>query len=218
MAKISRPMKLIALRIDEEEKARLEQLAEERDVTLSRALREGAALYLSERRMKSHQAKGGDATFLGIRRDTNGRNLNEVSKATKGELERLAHMRAALRDRGLDRIGLAWVGGAEASIVLPALAQWLSLVGHLYVGNDSEIGWQWFIRDYCPLYSAPAAAQEVCRQIRGSVIWTPVLDVAALLDTLDDGLLRLLDDCQHQELVRRSVLPSWSVMEKELGA
>jgi hypothetical protein len=34
--KVSKPMKLIALRIDEEEKARLEQLAEERNVTRSR--------------------------------------------------------------------------------------------------------------------------------------------------------------------------------------
>ena len=217
MANISRPMKLIALRIDEEEKVRLEQLAEERDVTLSRALREGAALYLSERRMRSHKAKGGDATFAGIRRDASGRNLNEPSKPTKGELDRLTRVRTALRDRGLERIGLAWVTGTNASVVLAAVAQWLSLVGHLYVSNESEIGWTWFLRDYCPLYASPAAAQQVCRQIRGSLVSTPELDVAVLLDTLDDALIRFLDDCEHQELVRRSVLPAWTVMEKELS-
>lgn len=41
-------MKLIALRLDEEEKRRLQQLAAERHITLSYALREGARLYLEE--------------------------------------------------------------------------------------------------------------------------------------------------------------------------
>src|ERR1041385_4985574 len=96
MARVSRPMKLIALRIDEEEKARLEQLAEERDVTLSRALREGAALYLSELREKAHKARGGEATFLGVRRDKDGRRLNKASKPTGGELASIGHLREAL--------------------------------------------------------------------------------------------------------------------------
>jgi hypothetical protein len=218
MPKISRPMKLIALRIDEEEKSRLEQLAEERDVTLSRALREGAALYLSDLRMKSHRAKGGDATFLGIRRDTNGRNLNKPTRPTKGELERLGRMRGALGEDGLDRIGAAWATGTDAPVALAAVAQWLSLVGGLYVGNETEVGWQWFLRDYCPQYAEPAAAEQLCRQVKGSLISEPDVNVAALLDALDYGLQRLLDDCEHQELVRRSVLPSWSVMETELAA
>ena len=47
---VSKPMKLIALRLDEDEKRRLEQLARDRNVTLSHALREGARIYLGELR------------------------------------------------------------------------------------------------------------------------------------------------------------------------
>jgi hypothetical protein len=217
MPKISKPMKLIALRIDEEEKTRLEQLAEEGDVTLSRALREGAALYLGELRTKRHKAKGGNATFLGVRRDVNGRNINKSSRPTRVELKRLASMRQSLRDQGLERIGQAWVTGTDASVVLGAVAQWLSLVGRLYVSNETDVGWHWFLRDYCPPYSEPAAAERVCQQLKSAVFTTPDLDIAALLDALDHGLGRLLSDCEQQELVRRAVLPAWSVVEKELG-
>jgi len=208
-------MKLITLRIDEEEKSRLEQLAEERDVTLSRALREGAALYLSELRAKGHKTRGGDATFLGVRRDANGRNLNRASSPAKGEREGVAEMRAALGD-ALDEIGSAWVTGTSASVALAAIAQWLSLIGRLYVSNESEVGWQWFMRDYCPPYSEPGLAERTCRLIRSSLLSTPRLDIAALLDSLDHGLARFLTDCEEQELVRRAVLPAWTVMEKEL--
>jgi len=45
---VSKPMKLLTLRLDPDEKARLEQIAAERHVTLSYALREGARLYLEE--------------------------------------------------------------------------------------------------------------------------------------------------------------------------
>jgi hypothetical protein len=210
-------MKLIALRIDEEEKARLEQLAEEGDVTLSRALREGAALYLGELQTKRHKAKVGNATFLGVRRDASGRNINKSSRPTKGELERLARMQRALRDQGLERIGRAWVSGTHASVVLGAVAQWLSLVGRLYVSNETDVGWHWFLRDYCAPYAEPAAADRVCQQLKGAVVSAPDLDVAGLLDALDYGLRRLLSDCEQQELVRRAVLPAWSVVEKELG-
>jgi hypothetical protein len=216
MAKISRPMKLIALRIDEEEKARLEQLAEARDVTLSRALREGAALYLSERQAKSHVAKGGDATFLGIRRDAQGRNINKSSRPTKGELTRIRSLRAALQETALDGIGIAWAKSADPSVVIAAVGQWLSLVGRLYVANESEIGWQWFLRDYCAPYDQPDAAKRLCAQIRGSLLSAPELNVGAVLDTLEHGIARLLSDCEEQELVRRSVLPAWSVMRGEL--
>jgi hypothetical protein len=209
-------MKLIALRIDEEEKARLEQLAEERDVTLSRALREGAALYLSDLRRKGHKAKGGDATFHGVRRDANGRNLNKTSRPTKGELSRIQGMRADLRD-GLDEIGSAWATGTEAVVAIAAVGQWLSLIGRLYVANASDVGWQWFLRDYCPPYSEPEAAERLCRQIEGALLSAPILDVAALLDALDHGLARLLSDCEEQVLVRRAVLPAWAVMRKELA-
>jgi hypothetical protein len=209
-------MKLIALRIDEEEKARLEQLAEERDVTLSRALREGAALYFSDLRTKGHKSKGGDATFHGIRRDANGRNLNKASRPAKGELKRVSEMRTALRD-GLDEIGSAWATGTDAAVAIAAVGQWLSLIGRLYVGNESDVGWQWFLRDYCAPYSDPDAAERVCEQIKISVLSAPSLDVAALLDSLDHGLARLLSDCEEQELVRRAVLPAWVVLAKELA-
>ncbi len=46
--KISAPMQVIALRLTTEEKARLEQIAEERRVTLSWVLREAARLYADD--------------------------------------------------------------------------------------------------------------------------------------------------------------------------
>jgi hypothetical protein len=208
-------MKLIALRIGEEEKARLEQLAEERDVTLSRALREGAALYLSDLRTRGHRAKGGDATFHGVLRDANGRNLNQASRPTKGELERVSEMRTALRD-GLDEIGSAWATGTDAAVAIAAVGQWLSLIGGLYVGNGLDVGWQWFLRDYCAPYSVPRNAERLCTQIKFSLLSPQTLDVAGLLDTLDHGLARLLTDCEEQELVRRAVLPAWALLQREL--
>lgn len=45
---LSTPMKIITLRFDPEEKARLQELAAARNITLSHALREGARLYLDE--------------------------------------------------------------------------------------------------------------------------------------------------------------------------
>ena len=47
---VSTPMKLIAFRIPANERERLEQLAAERDVTLSDAFREGLRLYLDDAR------------------------------------------------------------------------------------------------------------------------------------------------------------------------
>lgn len=49
---VSKPMKTASylLRLSPDEKARLEQLAAERDVTLAYALREGARLYLEDAR------------------------------------------------------------------------------------------------------------------------------------------------------------------------
>lgn len=44
----SKPMKIVAMRLDADEKARLEQLARERNITLSYAIREGLKLYLSD--------------------------------------------------------------------------------------------------------------------------------------------------------------------------
>jgi predicted transcriptional regulator len=45
---ISAPMKVMTCRMNSEDKRHLEQLARERDVTLSHALREGARLYLED--------------------------------------------------------------------------------------------------------------------------------------------------------------------------
>jgi len=45
---VSKPMKIMTLRISEDEKERLDQLARDRNVTLSMALREGAKLYLAD--------------------------------------------------------------------------------------------------------------------------------------------------------------------------
>lgn len=56
---VSKPMKLMTLRIPEEEKARLERLAADQHITLSHALREGAKLMLDDatpRRTRSRVA------------------------------------------------------------------------------------------------------------------------------------------------------------------
>jgi hypothetical protein len=210
-------MKLVALRIDEEEKARLEQLAEERDVTLSRAFREGAALYLSELREKAHKARGGEATFLGVRRDKDGRRLNKPSKPTRGERNKIKHLREALYDRGLNSIRAAWEQGGSSAVVLSALRQWLSVVGQVYAANEGEVGWDWFLRDYCAGYGSPEASAELRRVIRGALIDGGSVDVGAVLDSLGAGFLRLLDDAETQELVRRQVLPTWQVFERGLA-
>jgi predicted transcriptional regulator len=44
----SRPMKLVTVWFTEEEKARLDELARERKITVSKALREGAVLYFKD--------------------------------------------------------------------------------------------------------------------------------------------------------------------------
>jgi hypothetical protein len=210
-------MKLIALRIDEEEKARLEQLAEERDVTLSRALREGAALYLSELREKAHKARGGEATFLGVRRDKDGRRLNKPSKPARGELAGIRRLREALYDRGFNSIRAEWEAGGSSTVVLGALGSWLSIVGLLYAANDGEVGWEWFLRDYCAGYGAPEASAELRRAIRSALLNGASVDVGAVLDSVGAGFLRLLDDAESQDLVRRQILPAWRVYQRGLG-
>src|SRR5262245_39694771 len=101
---VSRPMKIITLRIDEEEKARLDGLAERGNITLSRALREGAALYLSDLQAKVHRARGGDATFLDVRRDKAGRSVNESSTPTSKERRLLKGLRERMYDGGLQAL------------------------------------------------------------------------------------------------------------------
>ena len=209
-------MKLITLRIDAEEKARLEQLAEERNVTLSRALREGASLYLGEVREKVHRARGGEATFLGVRRDNDGRNLDATTEPTPGERRKVAALRRSLYERGLASVREAWVANGRPGIVLGALAHWLSLVGQIYGSNPGEPGWDAFLRDYCPEYQDRDKRAELRRTVRGGLLLGTRLNVGEVVETLDRGFLRFLDDAEHQDLVRRAVLPAWAVLERSL--
>lgn len=52
MPYVSKPMKLVTVWFTEEEKAFLDELAKTEDVTLSKALREGAQLYFEEAAQK----------------------------------------------------------------------------------------------------------------------------------------------------------------------
>jgi hypothetical protein len=214
---ISKPMKLIALRIGEEEKARLEQLAEEKDVTLSRALREGAALYLGGLHGRLHEGRGGATTLHGVRRGKDGRPKNPSTAATPGERARVRRLRRALYDRGLQSIRSSWDEGEKPAIVLAAVGQWLSLVGELYGSNPGEPGWDWFLRDYCLVYSDTSARVNFRREIRAALVRGTTMNVTSVLDSLEEAFLRLLDDAENQELVRRSILPTWDVMERELS-
>ena len=216
VARVSKPMKLITLRIDEEEKARLEQLAERGNVTLSRALREGAGLYFAERQAKSHRGRGGEATFHGVRRDPSGRPITKPSKPTPTETKRLRSLRKGLYEQGLGAIRAAWDDGVDAAVVLGAVGQWLSLVGRVYVSNGDETGWDWFLRDYCG-YDDETASQAARDGIRGALIRPGQVDVPAFLDRLDAGFRRFLNEAEHQELVRRAVLPTWHVLQDSVA-
>jgi hypothetical protein len=212
-------MKIISLRIGEEEKVRLEQLAEAGDITLSRALREGAALYLKEFQGKLHTARGGNVTYWDIRRDKQGRPLSKRSEPTRGELRRVRTLRAALYGRGFLSVREAWESGAAPTIVLASLASWLDLVGEVYVGQGNYIGWDWFLRDYCEGYEEPGAREEVRRELEGSLMRGATrLNMQTALGSIEAGFLRLLDDAENQELVRRAVLPRWEVLERRLSA
>jgi hypothetical protein len=210
-------MKLIALRIGEEEKARLEQLAEERNVTLSRALREGAALYLAGLHGKVHEAAGGRTTLHGLRRRKDGRPLNAPSTPTKGERESVLSLRRALYDRGLAAIRESWEEGEKPALVLSALRDWLSLVGEVYGSNAGEPGWDWFLRDYCDAYSEESLRADLRRELRRALVSGTTLNVGAVLRAVDNGFMRLLEDAESQELVRRSILPTWRTMESEFN-
>jgi hypothetical protein len=209
-------MKLIALRIDEEEKARLEQLAEAGDVTLSRALREGASLYLTGLHGRAHRMRGGRATFHGVRRDKKGRALNTRSSPTAGEREQLRSMRESLLDDALGSIQTAWDNGERPGVVLAAAGQWLSLVGEIYVSNPGEPGWDWFLHDYCEAYAEPAKSESLRTEIKAALLRGTDLNVGAVLEALDAGFRRFLDETESQEIVRRAVLPTWHVLETRL--
>ena len=209
-------MKLITLRISEEEKARLEQLAEARNVTLSRALREGAALYLGDVRERVHRARGGQTTFLGLRRDKSGRTLDAPSAPTAGERRRVESLRATLHTRGLGAIRDAWGRGEKPGVVLAAIAHWLGFVGRVYGRSASESGWDWFLRDYCPEYADEGKRAELRREARRGLVRGTNINVGPVIEALDCGFAKFLDDVERQELVRRAVLPAWTTLEKDL--
>src|SRR5438094_724948 len=131
MARLRKPMKLVTLRIDEDEKERLESLAERRDVTLSRAFREGAILFLSGLVERAKDGPGAHETFHGIRRDREGRRLTRRSAANKTDTEHLRELREALHERALGSIREAWEARDSSDVVVAALGQWLGLVGYV---------------------------------------------------------------------------------------
>jgi hypothetical protein len=216
VSQISKPMKIITLRIDEEEKARLEQLAERGNVTLSRALREGAALYLGDLHGRLHAARGGRTTFHGVRRNARGATVTASSKPTLNEQATVERARAAL-NTGLDRIRETWLADEDEGVVLAALRTWLSLVGEAYCGNDSFIGWSWFLKDYCPGYENESARNALNAATRAALAREAAVDVGEILEALSVGLTSMLADAEGQERVRRAVLPTWRVLERELS-
>jgi len=217
MGRVSKPMKIITLRIDEEEKARLEQLAERGNVTLSRALREGAALYLSDVQGKVHSARGGRTTFHGVRRDRAGKSLNDSSEPTKRERVLLDSLRRTLHESGFGAIREAWFAEEDPRVVLGALGQWLNLMGELYGSNAGYVGWSWFIKDYCPAFATPSSRDELHRLTRAGLVAELDVDLGAVLEAVDEGMGRFLIDVEQQQLVRRAILPVWQVMKSSLS-
>jgi hypothetical protein len=101
-------------------------------------------------------------------------------------------------------------------VVLAGLGHWLDVVGKLYAADRSEIGWSWFVKDYCPGYSDEGAVSPLRRLVRNSLVGDVDGNVAEILDAIDAGFRRLLDDVEKLELVRRAVLPAWQVLEGEI--
>jgi hypothetical protein len=62
---LSKPMQLVALRLEPSEKQELQRMAGERHITLSHALREGARLYMQDARR----------TWPAEKRDAGGRRI-----------------------------------------------------------------------------------------------------------------------------------------------
>lgn len=216
MARVSNPMKIITLRIGEEEKARLEQLAERGNVTLSRALREGAALYLDDLQGRLHAARGGRTTLHSVRRDKQGAAVSAASTPTAREAASARRLRLALAD-GLARIRDSWLADADERVTLAALRTWLGLIGRAYAGDETYIGWSWFLKDYCPGYGEKATRDALDAATRGALIKGPTLDLDSVFEDLKAGLAAMVGDAEAQELVRRAVLPNWNVVERELS-
>jgi hypothetical protein len=205
-------MKIITLRIDEEEKARLEQLAQRGNITLSRALREGAALYLGDLQGRIHAARGGRTSFHGVRRNRAGAPVTEASEPTRQERAGIESLALSLT-KGLARVRDAWLAEEDTGVVLAAVGSWLSLVAQLYCGNESFVGWSWFLKDYCPGFQDSAHRERAHAVIRTALIRDDGFDIEGLLESLQAGLDAMLHEVQSQDRVRRAVLPSWLVLK-----
>jgi CMP-N-acetylneuraminic acid synthetase len=62
MPYVSKPMKLVTVWFTEEEKAFLDELAKQENVTLSKALREGAQLYFNDSKQWIEERRGETGT------------------------------------------------------------------------------------------------------------------------------------------------------------
>lgn len=217
MANVSRPMKLITLRIDEEEKARLEQLAEENSVTLSRVLREGARLWFGDAREKVHRARGMPATQLGLRRRKDGSALEDKVAPTPAEADRIARLRKALYERGVASLREAATTDAPPAVLLAGAAEWLRLVSRIYAGHESAKVWDWFVGDYCRPFAETERFEQLRRDLTVGLVSGVTLNPRVVIEALDEAFLWLLDDLEGHDVVRRGVLPRWQLLEEELS-
>ena len=206
-------MKLVALRMNEEEKARLEQLASERHVTLSTALREGAKLYLEDARGGVHRSKGEPITWLGVRRRKDGRAVDAPHPPTAREATLIRAVHAGLGERGLRSIRESWDAGTSPSVIAAAISQWLQVVGTLYCRQASR--WDVFLIDYAEEYGDFEAVGRLRRELVHALTDGVVLNPTTVLDSLSKALDWLIRDLNDHEAVRRNVLTSWSVFQQE---
>jgi hypothetical protein len=56
----------------------------------------------------------------------------------------------------------------------------------------------------------------VSRELEGSLIRGTTLNVASVLGAVEAGFERLMDDAEHQEYVRRAVLPAWEILQRQV--
>ena len=101
--------------------------------------------------------------------------------------------------------------------MLSAIGSWLELVGRVYADQPNEIGWSWFLQDYCTEFVEREARDELRTEIEAGLIRGTTLNIGAVLSSLESGFLRFMDDAEHQDFVRRAVLPAWEVFEKRLA-
>jgi hypothetical protein len=212
---ISKPMKLIALRMDEEEKARLEHLASERDVSLSVALREGARLYLGDVKVNLHRRKGEPVTWHGVRRRKDGTSVDEPKPATSRQVAQIRALEKALVERGLGSIRRSWDAGASPAVIVAAIGQWLRVIGQMYTQEPTR--WDLMLVDYVEGFDVEAVP-DLRRDFEHALTDGVVVNPGELLDTLEAATKRLVQDLYDHEEVRRSVLISWGVFRKKRDA